>query len=289
MCPIVHPVRVPSTHPLLKKYWKRRKTSRSHRCCAWCGWATSWLVSRPRRLGTCPWGHPLTGRGDGGRTGSPAVRPRFIPGSPQSCPRIRAHPSTGPAPSIHRVVPRCGWKRAGSWTQGDGRRTARRARSSRDEPTYTSSVTPISTEGDGRPAGEDHSHGWRFAERPLPDDERGPWKRHADDATPDPIGIVWDAVAAGSDRCTPSRAGVPITPGASGSCRSVDLSAVVRVGAAESVPVRAVTGPTRAAGSGSGCGEPATGVDKLRSHRGARGWERGRPGLCGAVSAGRAA
>lgn len=225
----------------------------------------------------------MTGRGDGGRTRPPPVRPRFIPGSPQSCPRIRAHPSTGSARSIHRVVPRCGWKRGGSWTQGDGCRTVSRARSSRDEPTYTSSATPISTDGDGRPAGKDHSHGWRFAERPLPDDERGAWKRHAGDATPDPIGIASNAVAAGSDRRTASRAGVPITSGASGTWRSVDLSAVVRVGAAESVPVRAVTGPTRAAGSGRGCGEPRDGRGQLGS------WCRAAVGRRGEVSAGRAA
>lgn len=148
------------------------------------------LVSRPRRLGIRRWGHPLTGLWSGGPTASAPIRPRFIPGSPQSCPRIPGDPSTGLRRSIHRVVPRCGWKRGGSWTQGDGGHRPFGTPALHDEPTDVPPVTGMSTERDRRMSASDHRDEWRSAERPLPDDEREWWDRHAGDAVPDPIGTA---------------------------------------------------------------------------------------------------
>jgi hypothetical protein len=81
-----------------------------------------------------------------------------------------------------------------------------------DEPTYASSVTPISTESHGPSADDDHLQEWRSAERPLPDDEREPWERHAGDATPDLIGIGSVGVGDGSTGSTAVWRGYPIIP-----------------------------------------------------------------------------
>lgn len=224
------------------------------------------LVSRPRRLGTCPWGHRLTGPGDGGPASSSPIRPRFIPGSPQSCPRIRGDPSTGSARSIHRVVPRCGWKRGGSWTQGDGARTVGGTAALHREPTFASRVTRFSTQSDGSEAHVDHLSARRSAERPLPDGERKSWERHAEGATPDPIGTG----SAGSVRPVEGAGtacrGHPIIPGHPREAGRTDLRAGVRVGGAGSVRVRAVTGPYRGRGSATGArGTPGTATSRGRT------------------------
>ncbi|OLL75033.1 hypothetical protein Ae168Ps1_3434c [Pseudonocardia sp. Ae168_Ps1] len=95
---------------------------------------------------------------------------------------------------------------------GDGRRTPRSTPALRDEPTYASSVTAISTESHGSYVDDDHLPEWRSAERPLPDDEREPWERHAGDATPDPIGIDSTGLGVGSAASTAVWRGYPIIP-----------------------------------------------------------------------------
>jgi hypothetical protein len=69
-----------------------------------------------------------------------------------------------------------------------------------DQPTDASSVTQFSTQSHRATADDDHLPEWSSAERPLPDDERETWERHADDATPDPIGTGPAGVGGGVAR-----------------------------------------------------------------------------------------
>lgn len=235
------------------------------------------LVSWPRRLGTCPWGHRLTGPCGGGRASCPPIRPRFIPGSPPSCPPIHRDPSTGFAAVIHRVVPRCGWKRGGSWTEGDGARVSIGAVNAARALTPAPAVTPISTQRDGAAADVDHSDARRCAERPLPDAERGAWERHAHVATPDSKEIDVRRRRSRRERRAAGAAGVPDPRGGSSRRRRAALRADVRVGAPRPRPGAA---GDRCSAVRSGVG----GVDRrgrAPSARPARGGDRRSGGGCG--------